>query len=75
MAPSNSNAPGKRPVDVDDDADMDDLDGADFNKCTTKTPGVIHRTRTLDRCTRRFYPEPPRETRTPNDDDYHENGD
>src|SRR6266581_6897640 len=35
---------------------------------------VIHRTRTLDRCTRRLYPEPPRETRTPNNG-YYENGD
>jgi hypothetical protein len=31
MASSSNNALGKRPVDVDDDADIDDLDGADFN--------------------------------------------
>jgi hypothetical protein len=32
MESSSSNALGKRPVGVDDDDDIDDLDGADFNK-------------------------------------------
>jgi hypothetical protein len=31
MTSPTSNAPGKRPVDVDDDVDVDDLDGADSN--------------------------------------------
>jgi len=39
MKSSSSNALGKRPVGVDEDADVDDLDGADFNKCTAKDTG------------------------------------
>jgi hypothetical protein len=43
MAPSSSKDLGKRPVSVDDDSDVDDLDGADSNNCTAG-PLVIHRT-------------------------------
>jgi hypothetical protein len=31
MASPTSKAQGKRPVSVDDDSDVDDLDGADYN--------------------------------------------
>jgi hypothetical protein len=36
MTPPTSNDRGKHPVCVDDDSDVDDLDGADFDHCTTK---------------------------------------
>lgn len=66
MASPTSNDRGKRPVSVDDDSDVDDLDGADFDYCTTR-PLVIHRPmHTVHRRTRRLYPELLRETRTSN---------
>lgn len=36
MTPPTSNDRGKHPVCVDDDSDVDDLDGADFDYCTTR---------------------------------------
>jgi hypothetical protein len=33
MASPTSNALGKRPIDVDDDDDIDELDGANSNNC------------------------------------------
>jgi hypothetical protein len=63
MASPAGNPPGKHPVSVDDDADIDELDGADSNNCTTRHR-VIHRMHTLDRCTRGLYAEPPREVST-----------
>jgi hypothetical protein len=42
MASPTSNDRGKHPVCVDDDSDVDDLDGADFDYCTTR-PLVTHR--------------------------------
>ena len=37
MAPPTSNDRGKHPVCVDDDSDVDDLDGADFDYCATRS--------------------------------------
>jgi hypothetical protein len=66
MASPTSNDRGKRPVSADDDSDVDDLDGADFDYYTTR-PLVIHRPmHTVNRRTQRLYPELPRETRTSN---------
>jgi hypothetical protein len=66
MAPPTSNDLGKHPVCVDDDSDVDDLDGADFDYCITR-PLVIHRPmHTVNRHTRRLYPELLRETHTSN---------
>ena len=66
MASPTSNDRGKHPVCVDDDSDVDDLDGANFDHCTTR-PLVIHLPmHTVNRHTRRLYPERPRETPTSN---------
>jgi hypothetical protein len=65
MASPTSKPLGKRPVNEDDDADIDELDGANSNNCALRHR-VIHRTRTLNRYTRRLYPETSRETRTSN---------
>ncbi len=53
MASPTSNDRGKRPVRVDDDSDVDDLDGADYNNNYTARPLIIHQTmHTVNRCTR-----------------------
>lgn len=56
MASPTSNDRGKHPVCVDDDSDVDDLDGADFfDYCTTR-PLMIHRPMHIaNRRTRRLY--------------------
>src|SRR5712672_4060244 len=62
MASSTSNDRGKQPVRMDDDSDVDDLDGADFDYCNTGPLVIPRPMHTVNRCTRRLYPELLRET-------------
>ena len=66
MTSPTSNDHGKRPVCVDDDSDVDDLDGASFNYCTTGTLVIQRPMHTINRRTRRLYHKLARETHTSN---------
>ncbi|KAI9511514.1 Pex19 protein family-domain-containing protein [Russula earlei] len=71
MAPSTSNAPGKRTVSVDDDADIDDLDDVldDFTPKSTAKPAPQPTTAT--KAATAPSPSPPGSTRTSDSQDMH----
>jgi hypothetical protein len=74
MASNTSQAQGKHPVSVDDDSDVDDLDGADAVLNSRDDPHMA-RIPLSDRCTRCLWKTAPRKTLTPNDHDKFETTD
>lgn len=59
MASPTSNDHGKRPVSVDDDSDVDDLDGAGSDHCITRPLLNYHRQQTYSTTLSRTPPRNP----------------